>query len=800
MFSVIYGWRQWRGQRVQWLFIALGLSLLTAMTLLLSQLYLQLVEPKPTWAGAQQHLVTVQRQDPRGEYKQIANAELNKLNQMPAIAENARLYFGVLDLRIAGQGLPGSSVLYYSANLPQLLQLPAPFNLSRNSETAEQFGVYLSHWLWQVLDKPVLDGLMVKVTNTDIDYPVLGVLPAALNRFTDQRPAIWLPMSQNYLKLVHQFGEQQLNKPSDKTIAFVENMPNAIGIAKLTGKADLAELAAQFSEMPTQWLGIVSMQLSEEPHQTVFLPGIELFPEQRQDLLSQWWLLCCLTILLAAVVSLNLMVCLFGQFIRRNHEMGMRRVFGAGLAKLCRQCLLEQLPLCVLALIVGLLFYGLMVEILSSVRIFQHYFGPNGLPFNLWVWAGMAFATSGFILLCSLMPLLLLMGKTRFFRSRQAHRNRWQLWLLRAQFMLQMTFAAYALLLAGSLQILLWQQQQAIEKLPLSEISAKFRPGFKVDATLQQGRLGGLGADEIGLSLGTFTNVKATGSLAHPANIDHEIEAFIQSVSTNYLRLHNPQLLAGEYALEQGQYVINQTLARWLLNDGTDYQQLIGRDLTLQIPYPETKRVVGVVADLPHKGVTGLQQPIVYQQMSNNPWYKHTTLSMYVRPELIDQAMDELDFWADQQSLDVEQLPKGPLSKQLQQLNEPQWLFAQTSLVMALLISLLASLSVYYQVTAQLALQQQRLGTMLAVGASRGGLVLQLCGHHLLLLSLTAPLVWGLLQWLNPWLASQLGSAVFVPSVIPLVLVFLLLLVLLASWLPTHWLLRRPISRLLQSS
>ena len=119
---------------------------------------------------------------------------------------------------------------------------------------------------------------------------------------------------------------------------------------------------------------------------------------------------------------------------------------------------------------------------------------------------------------------------------------------------------------------------------------------------------------------------------------------------------------------------------------------------------------------------------------------------------------------------------------------------------MALLISLLASLSVYYQVTAQLALQQQRLPTMLAVGASRGGLVIQLCGHHLLLLSLTAPLVWGLLQWLSPWLASQLGSAVFVPGVIPVVLVFLLLLVLLASWLPTHWLLRRPISRLLQSN
>lgn len=797
MFSMIYGWRQWRGQRLQWLVIALGFSLLTAMTLLLSQLYLQLNEPKPAWLGSQAPLVTIQRQDPRGAFTQISNAELNKLNQMPAIVDNARLHFSKLDLRVAGQGLPDAPVMYYSANLPHMLQLPAPFNASI---TSEQFGVYISHWLWQVVDKPELAGLTVKVTNTDIDYPVLGVLPPEFNRFTDHRPAIWLPISQHYLKRMHHKGEQQLGTPSDITIAYVENMPDFVGIAQLSGKADLSELAAQFSGLPTEWLGATFIRLNEEPHQVVFLPGIELFPDHRQDLLQQWWLLCCLTLLLASVVSLNLMVCLFGQFIRRHHEMGMRRVFGAGITKLCRQCLLEQLPLCALAMLGGLLFYGVMVEALSSVQIFQHYFGARGLPFNLWVWLGTALVTTGFILLCSLLPLLLLMGKTRFFRSRQAHRNRWQLWLLRAQFMLQMTFAAYALLLAGSLQVLLWQQQQAIEKLPLTEISAKFRPGYQVDTALQQGRLGGLGSDQIALSFGSFTEVRGTGTLAHPTNNDDELPIFITGVSTNFLGLHEASLLAGEHALEPGQYVVNQTLARWILKGGSDYQQLIGRDLTVQQPYPETKRVVGVVADLPHKGVTGLQQPIVYEQMSNNRWFKATGLSMYVRAELVDLAMDELDFWADQQSLDVEQLPKGPLSKQLQQLNEPQWLFAQTSLVMALLISLLASLSVYYQVTAQLALQQQRLGTMLAVGASRGGLVLQLCGHYLLLLSLTAPLVWGLLQWLSPWLASQLGSAVFVPSVIPVVVVFLLLLVLLASWLPTHWLLRRPISRLLQSN
>ncbi len=118
---------------------------------------------------------------------------------------------------------------------------------------------------------------------------------------------------------------------------------------------------------------------------------------------------------------------------------------------------------------------------------------------------------------------------------------------------------------------------------------------------------------------------------------------------------------------------------------------------------------------------------------------------------------------------------------------------------MALLICVLTCVSLYYQVNAQLALQQQRLGTMLALGAQRSSLIGRLCGLHLLLLLAAVPVVAAMLYGLSPWLASKMGSTVFLPQVVPMVVALLLLMVLLASWLPAQWRLRRPISQLLQA-
>lgn len=797
MFSLIYGWRQWRGQRLQWLFIALGLSLLSAMLLLLSQLYRQLVEPSPAWLGASGPFVTVQRQDPRGRFQYISNAELNKLLQLPEVLDVGRVKFGGLpSVRIAGQRHEDLRVVYYSDNLPQLLQLPAPFS----DQPQQKPGVYLSYWLWDLLDQPALDGLMLVVNQASgWQYPVLGVLPKEFNRFSSQRPALWLPMSESRRGSTEYRGENFADPPSDETIAFNENFPDYLAIAKLAGNTDLIALAQRFDAIETQWLGFASFHLDEEPHQAVMLPGVELFPQQRARLLNTWWLLCCLSLMLAAVVALNLMVSLLGQLIRRSHEFGVRRIFGAGFGPLCRQCLMEQLPLCLFALLGGLCGYALFIKLLSTTQLFGYYFGPAGLPFELWTWLGTVVVICGFILLCSLLPLWLLVGKTRFYRNRQAQSHRWQLQLLRSQLLLQASVAGFVLLLAASLQLLLWQQQQEMAKYPYSEIEATLKPGYTPDARLQQGQLGGLGPTQLALSTSSFGNSFSTAMLSALDDSEFSHNVFMVKSSEHYLTFLQAKVLAGSLELAPNQLVLSQSVADKLLQPGQRYADLIGVDLAWQEPMPRNSRISGIVADLPHSGVGQQQQPMIYQLLQPNAFYQYPKLYVLTAPVLEDAVLDALDEWADQQSLDVELLPKGLLSKQLQTKNESQWLLTQLSLWMALLICVLTCVSLYYQVNAQLALQQQRLGTMLALGAQRSSLIGRLCGLHLLLLLAAVPVVAAMLYGLSPWLASKMGSTVFLPQVVPMVVALLLLMVLLASWLPAQWRLRRPISQLLQA-
>ena len=143
-----------------------------------------------------------------------------------------------------------------------------------------------------------------------------------------------------------------------------------------------------------------------------------------------------------------------------------------------------------------------------------------------------------------------------------------------------------------------------------------------------------------------------------------------------------------------------------------------------------------------------------------------------------------LEDWADRQGQDLDISYKGTLAKQLEQMNEPYWIFARISLLLAGVISWLAALSLYYQLKTQLLLEQSVLATKLAVGATVPGLISRLCGHQLGLLLLSVP-VCGLLLWgLSPWLSGKLGASVFQHNAVLPALALLLGLVLLATVLP----------------
>ena len=796
LFTLRFGWRLWRGQRLQWSLLALGLSCFSALLLLLLQLGPQLRTPLPGWAQPADLVATVHRTDPQGRYQPVSNAELYRLRQQPEVTALAIAQFEGSELRIAEQNIDRTKLVYYSENLPEVLGLKTPF-FSQQSGQSQQ--VYLSHWLWQLLGKPEVQGLEVLVRSSDKRYLVAAVLPPAMDRFSDERPGLWLPWEDRFLPLLNRDEGHDLTKgPGPKALAMTENLPGSIGFVKLKGATDLPQLAQNYDASPVEWLGLQAFKMIEDKHQADIIPGIELFPEQRADLLQQFWLLCCLTLLCGAVVAINLVFCLIGQLVQRQHEMGMRQVLGARSPQLSRQLALEQLPLWCAAVVTGGVLYWQGFELLAGLKVYQQYFGSAGVPFD-WGYAAVAvLVLTVFLLLCSQLPLLWLLRRARMFRNRQAQRNVLQQRLAMAQQVLQLSFAGLALVLALSLQFQLLQQEKAISRwLPFEELQLQLNPGIQPDAALQRGEFGAYTAAQLAFS-GPFTEPlerKLTTSFA-----GQTLELFVGSleVSSQYLQFLGAELLAGQAVTDTDGIVINQALADRLLESGQSYADLSGTTLNYMAPFEVQVQIRGVVKDLPHRGVAAAPMPMMYTQLKPNGWGPHKYLTLTTAPALVDDVSSALEDWADRQGQDLDISYNGTLASQLEQMNEPYWIFARISLVLAGLICLLAGLSLYYQLKAQLVLEQSTLATKLAVGATVPGLISRLCGHQLGLLLFSVPACALLLWGLSPWLSSKLGASVFQYSAVLPALVIMLALVLLATALPALRLLQKPIALLLQ--
>lgn len=796
LFTLKFGWRLWRGQRLQWSLLALGLGCFSALLLLLLQLGPQLRTPLPGWAQPADLVATVHRTDPQGRYRPVSNAELYRLKRQPEVTALAIAQFEGSELRIAEQNIDRTKLMYYSENLPTVLGLKAPF---ARTDAGQAQPVYLSHWLWQLLGKPEVQGLDVLVRESDKRYVIAAVLPPALDRFSEKRPALWLPWEDRFLPYRQMDKDDGIEKfPGPKALAFAENMPDNIGFIQHKAGTDLTTLTKNYDAMPVEWQGLQDYKMLEDKHQADIIPGIELFPEQRADLLQQFWLLCCLTLLCGAVVAINLVFCLIGQLVQRQHEMGMRQVLGARSTQLSRQLALEQLPLWCAAVAIGGLLYWQGAGLLAGLKVYQQYFGSAGVPF---AWGYAAVAVLGltlFLLLCSQLPLLWLLRRARMFRNRQGQRNLLQQRLAWAQQVLQLSFAGLALVLALSLQFQLIQQEKTISRwLPFEEIQLRLNPGIQPDAELQRGELGQYSAAQLAF-VSQFSE-PVERKLSTTVN-GHTLEFFVHSMemSSNYLQFLGADVIAGNATTDSDGIVINQALADRLLETGQTYADLPGTILSYTFPFAVQVQIRAVIRDLPHRGVAAAPMPMIYTQLKPFGWGAHLALNVITNPALVDEVTTALEDWADRQGQDLDISYRGTLATQLEQMNEPYWIFARISLLLAGVISLLAALSLYYQLKTQLLLEQSVLATKLAVGATVPGLINRLCGHQLGLLLFSVPVCALLLWGLSPWLSGKLGAPVFQHSAVLPALMIMLALVLLATALPALRLLQKPIALLLQ--
>lgn len=792
MFDVVFGWRLWQGQRWLWALLALGLGGFAALVLLLLQLWPHLHYPLPSWVSTQGAVATVHRIDARGHYAKSSNAELYRLQQVAGVQQLAIVQLQQSSLRIAEQELEQIHTAYYQSSLLEVLGLTDAF------AHVSSDGAVLSHWLWVALGKPALQTSEVLVRKSGRRYVIQGVLPAGMDRFGTERPGLWLPWEERFAPFLQFDQERSTSSVGPKALAFAENLPHSIAFIAVADFADLTELSQAYQQRAVEWLGQQDYRMSEDDHTAVLLAGVELFPEQRQQLSRQFWLLLCFSVVCAAVVGLNLMLSFISQFSQRQHELGMRQVLGATSGRLAWQCAVEQLPLILTSGVLGVICFGYVQQQLTQLSLFEQYFGAAGMPFH-WqyaVCAGLVIVL--FLQVCAQLPLLWLLRGQLMFRQRQGQQSKVQIRLAYAQFVLQLSFAAVALVLGLSMQQHLQRQQQQIRPWQaFEEVELTFETGIQPDIAVQQGALNPRYPQQT-LAASSFMRAFETEIQYQWGR--QQLQQFVmgQAISANYLAVLNTQVLAGSTVLEPHTVVINQALADALLESDQPYSQLIGRRLQYSEGVFKDVTIAGVVANLPHAGVASASQLRLYLPLTPTAWGGYRQLWLIAPPAALEQRVLELEDWADRQGQRVEVRYLGTLAAQLTAANEAYWLFSRIAFALALLIAMFAAWCLYVQLRVQFTSQQQQLGTQLAVGATAQRLLWQTFGRYAGLALGSSVLTAGIAMLLFPWLQRMIAAPVFDWHAVMPSLCILLAVVALATLLPLGLLLRRPIALLLQ--
>jgi putative ABC transport system permease protein len=340
--------------------------------------------------------------------------------------------------------------------------------------------------------------------------------------------------------------------------------------------------------------------------------------------------LVVIAILILALAAINYVNLATIRVIRRQREIAIRKVLGAGKGRLARQFIAESLLVSVLATAIGLLlayfalpiFSQLMNRDLSSVLSLANIAAALELGLALGLLTAIYPAWTAF----GVRPSLMLMGRPDSESLRSKH-------LRQALSVLQV---AAAMGLAGFTLAIFWQARFAIDASPGFDPSALLVFDLPVGVSAQDEKPRGLMAalsqrpevagiavsnDPVGRSKQSWsTEIKREGREA--------VAMDVKSVSANFFAEYRIQAVVGrlfdskmDKEDDPVPVVINAIAARQL--GFTSPEQAVGqillfRSMTSGTPVLITKRIVGVAPEIRFYSLREVPGAIVYELWSNS--------------------------------------------------------------------------------------------------------------------------------------------------------------------------------------
>jgi putative ABC transport system permease protein len=565
------------------------------------------------------------------------------------------------------------------------------------------------YWRSRFNADPNVLGRVVRMTNRA--YAIVGVLP----------PDFAFPADVDW------WTPQWMNAPwtQSRQLAYSGVGRLRPGVSFEQGRADLeavqARLAQQFPETDR---GL-------RPHVT---PLKDTYVGRVR---ASLWLLFGSVSLLLLIACTNIAGLLLTRAMRRQQEIAIRRALGSSRRALALQLLTESV---VLAILGGALGVVLAIAMVAGIRTLAPSFPRlDDVTLSAPVWIYLAVVTIAVATVCGLIPAFrtppLHTARTGT-RTQVSFRQPLHWWLVGVQVTLAVTLLAGAGLLVRSLDRLS-RVDAGFESARVLTFRITGSLGEQADATLLGQRINrtldalatlpGVDAAAMAIKLPGLplkVGTPVVMSEAPTADGSQRI-AELQFISPSYFQVMGIPVRRGELcrlsALNRpSEYMVNQAFA-------TRYfpgQSIIGRHLAFGAFLNTPGRIAGVVANAHEVGLDVEAVPTVY------PCFAPTPTPWFLVRSAPGRAVAIADVRAALRTVDPLRsvYDVAALDTRIGAVHAPVRLRTTLLALFAITALLLACLGVYGALTYVVSLREREAALRLALGASRWGLVGQLCG------------------------------------------------------------------------
>lgn len=787
-FALTMEWRAWQGQRGKLLFLLFGFALMCALLALLLRLGAVLFSEPPAWAQPAGSVYTVAREHSDGRLSPLPKIALERIQDAPGISGVTSIVARTATFNLRDFPQEELQTIYVADNFADLLGVNA-------LQHQEPGGVWLSERYfrerWQ--SDPALLASALQHNRIPTAIPIVGVLPAELNRIGGLQPDIWL--SQSYLSYLTPFS-------ADSTAMverFLLGAPDHFGFVTASQRISPAALNEYLAN---QDLSVPGLNMVGDGSQFVVYEGINLDPLAKQRLLQQWQLLLVLIIAFVIVLALNTFSMFTSRLIQQSNHFRIQRVLGANVPHLLRGPAMASVFMIVVVALTSLVLLNGLNAAVSMQAAYLETAGNAPLRVAFGQWLAAVTFVGLLLILCACLPVLRVTREPLFGRQTGESRSRGQKLLAQSNLTSQLLIALIAISFLSTLGYQQWRLFQSYE---LNQSTQNFSvrqlsSGFDLNA-LESGNLPQLNAGDVAFELTEFTS-----NLTIELNDDRLTEPVAvqqRVVSGNYFTKLAVPMIDGLGANHSGEawqqgVVVNQTLANLLrFNTST---AVVGSSLNLGMM--GTLPIVAIVADLPHQGFSQTPTPAMYlHYRSAGLWAQNARhLEFYYQDYDAIRIESALQRWLQDTTMQPRMTIARSLSGIVAQQDQTSRALLFFCAFMIVTVVALVFASLRYQIRNRMILERQEYGVLMALGAPDWRLFLRASAQALLAFAIAIPLALILLSVLlheTGWLSAF--ELTFSAPLFALGLVLLLMLTVIAAQLPVWQLTRQPIFSLLRT-